>query len=180
MGLGTKTDYNIESHANVTLSDLTRVSDETVINAATVKAYLCEPAKHPDVDSEIDTAHAGEVGISIANHGMSAGDYILIFESINYDLGYKILTGNTTTAKIFFAATQTAETFHGNEDVYKVVTGSVELTLIHSGPDGYFSAVMDEAPVMIAGQSYFRIITVVVTGTNEKRVFVNELNAKYG
>jgi hypothetical protein len=182
MGLGTKSDYIIESHAFVTLSDLTRASDGIKINTATVKGYLCEPAIHPDAAGAADLGTPGEVGIPIAGHGLVAGDYVVIFKTINYDLGYVVLTANTTADKIFFAASQTAETFTGLEDVFKVVEGSTELTLIHDGadPDGYFSVVADENPVMMTGQSYFRVIVATVTGSGEIRVFVDEIEGKYG
>jgi len=182
MALARRSDYNIESHAHVELADLTRVRDGTKINTATVKAYICEPAVHPDVDSAADFTNPGEVGIDIANHTMEAGDYVLIYETINYDFEYKVLSSNTDASTIFFAATQTAETFHGNEDIYKVVKNSSQITLTHIGsdPNGYYAGNFDNLPVLIAGQTYYRIITVLIPGTGEVRVFVDELKAKYG
>lgn len=182
MGLGTKSDYIIESHAHVELENLTRVSDGIKINNATVTAYLCEPALHPDAASAADFTNPGEVGIDIASHGMEAGDYILSFETVNYDFFHKVLSSNTDANTIFFADSQTAETFSGNEDVFKEVQGSSPLSLMHQGSDaaGYYSASWDAAPVLIVGQSYFRIIKVEIPVTLEVRVFVDELEAKYG
>lgn len=180
MGLGTKSDYNIESHAYAELVDLTRVSDGSKINNAVVKAYLCEPAAHPDVDSAADFTNPGEVGIDILNHVMAAGDYIIAFETISYDFEYKVLSSNTNATTIFFGATQTPETFSGKEDIFKVVKSSNQITLVHTGADGYYSGSFDNEPVMVVGQTYYRIITVEIPGTLEKRVFVDELAAKYG
>jgi hypothetical protein len=156
------------------------VSNGTKINNATVYAYLCDAAAHPDAVSAADFTNPGEVGIDIAGHGMAQGDYIIVYQTINYDFEYKVLSSNTDANTIFFAASQVAETFKGTEDVFKVVKGSSRLTLVHTGADGFYSASFDEEPVLRIGTQYYRIITVEVPSSLERRVFVDALEVKYG
>ena len=90
------------------------------------RALVTATAVNPNAAAAVDNG-GGLVGIPSTAHGLSAGDYVQIDQTTNYD-GFYELDASTSVDELVIAATFVAETFAGTETVTQQSGTLLDLT----------------------------------------------------
>jgi len=135
---------------------LRNVVTSAYVNNATITAILYDlPALNPDVTAAVDKG-TGKVGIPCTGHLLSVGDSVRLERSLNYNDVF-VLDAGTTVNELVITATYAAETFTGEEFIYKAIVGTKAAPITFSyeyGSDGNYVGKIPYTTSLLQGESY--------------------------
>ena len=133
------------------------------VNNATVTGRLYQlPALHPDAAAAVNRG-SGVVGIPCTGHGLAIGTTVRLERSINYSSVF-VLHADTTVNELAITATFAAETFTGDEFIYKAIVGTVAVPITFSyeyESDGNYVGKFPYTAPLLQGESYMMCVREV-------------------
>lgn len=144
--------WYIETDNVIRVKNLQNVESEGYVNDATVTGILYQlPAFSPNVAGVAVDKGSGLVGIPITAHDLTVLGNVRFENSVNYNGDFIVQVG-TSTNEVVITATYVAETFIGNELVYKGIVGTssapISFSYVENSNGDYVGRVPKTAALM--------------------------------